>query len=170
MNLTRNHIYLGVAILVVIVFIIWWRRRKSENYESVDADVSEITALANSDGKLKLVTFDGSLEYEIKIKQDADTIILVGFNDDGTQHYISMTDAGEVEQTTPDMPVGNYRYKLKKALNGDAGFYSLNIAGTEKYVVLDPVTPFVGIADLSVDGTFEKMPNQKGANVKFVRM
>lgn len=170
MKFTRNQILLGLAILVIIVFILWLRRRKSENYESVDADVSEITSLANSDGKLKLTTFDGSLDYEIKIKQEEGDIILVGFSEDGSEHYISMTDKGEVDQADPKMPTGYYRYKLKKALNGDEGFYSLNISGTEKYVILDPVTPFVGLADLSVDGTYEKMPNQKGANVKFMRM
>lgn len=170
MNFSRNQILLGVAILVIVLFILWLRRRKSENYESVDADVSEITGLANSDGKLKLTTFDGSLEYEVKIKEESGAIILIGFDEDGAEHYISMTDNGEVEQVDPKMPIGNYRYKLKKALNGDEGFYSLNIPETQKYVVLDPVTPFVGLADLSVDGTFEKMPNQKGANVKFIRM
>lgn len=170
MNFTRNQILLGVAILVIVVFILWLRRRKSENYESVDADVSEITSLANSDGKLKLTTFDGVLEYEVKIKEDSGAIILIGFNDDDSEHYISITDNGEVEQVDPKMPVGNYRYKLKKALNGDEGFYSLNIVDTQKYVILDPETPFVGLADLSVDGTYEKMPNQKGANVKFIRM
>lgn len=172
MKFDRNMILLAIAIVVIVIFLLM-KRSKRECYASTAVDITnEIAPLMNNEGNIKLKTFDGTKSYTLKIitQDDSDDIMLKGVADDGSEYLVNISEDGKFGRTSASNPSGNYKFNLKKALNGDDGFYSMSISGTDKYVILDTVTPLVGVVDLKNETDLSKIPEPKGLNIQFSRV
>jgi hypothetical protein len=140
----------ALIVLILIVLALLRAKRNYERYESQDENIDMILKAVDDKGMVKLITYDEKATYDVRPEIDSGKYLkLVTKGDDGKERYISIVGKDTIHNTNTKKPLGEYRFKLKKALNGDDRFFSLALKDTDRYVFLDPTNNTAGVADLT---------------------
>lgn len=138
-----------LVVLILIAITLLRAKRNYEKYESQDENLDVIMKAVDDKGMVKLTTYDGKAFYEVRPEINNGKYLTLVTKDEGKEKYISIVGKDNVHNTNMKKPLGEYQFTLKKALNGDRGFFSLALKDTNRYVFLDPTNNTAGVADLT---------------------
>ena len=146
--------------LTLAVYFAVYRRR--ERYVQEDVDPAEVK------GMTKVTFYDNKdTKYYDDIVVDGKYISFKGKNENGTDYYLTIKD-GEITNTNIIKPQGDYKFRLVKSLTGDDGYYSIAVADSQKYIMIDMTNNDAGVVDLTgVEDLSSKVTEPKSFNYRF---
>jgi len=166
MKLNPTIVILMLVALAIGYYVIFRRR---EAYPSDTVDPNEIRALGNDKGIVNMTSYDNKETKTFEIVVDGKYMMLKGTNENGTDFYVTFNN-DEITNTNTLKPNGEYKFRPTKALNGDKGYYSLAMADSERFFMIDVTNVDAGIIDLKdVDDLSKKVRESKAFNFRFTK-
>lgn len=162
MKLNRLILFLTVVALSMRLYFVFYGRR--ESYVQEDVDPNEIR------GNVSMTSYDNKETKTFEVVVDGKYLMLKGKNEDGVEFYVTFKN-DEITNTNTMKPQGEYKFRLMKSLNGDAGYHSLAMGDSNRYFMIDVTNFDAGVVDLNgVDDLSKKVQDPRAFNFKFKKM
>jgi hypothetical protein len=150
-----------VALSMRLYFNVYRRR---EGYTQEDVDPNEIR------GNVAMTSYDDKETKKFEVVIDGKYFMLKGKNEKGAEFYVTLKN-NEITNTNTIKPQGEYKFRLVKSLNGDAGYYSLAMGDSKRYFMIDMTNFDAGVIDLNgVDDLSKKVKDPRAFNFKFKKI
>jgi hypothetical protein len=162
MKFNRLILFLTVVALSMRLYFVFYGRREGYVQESVDPNKIK--------GNVAMTSYDDKETKNFEVVVDGKYLMLKGKNKNGVEFYVTFKNK-EITNTNTTKPQGEYKFRLMKSLNGDAGYHSLAMGDSERYFMIDMTNFDAGVIDLNgVDDLSKKVKDPRAFNFKFKKM